>query len=280
MGDRIHLDVEKIVALYEDERMSSHEIGDLLGVSHQTILNRLRRNDANVRSKKSVSEEDKKMAMITYKNKEWLIEQYINMEKTVNDMALECCVSVASIYKYMNEHQIKIKKIEDLSGRIFGRLTVLSLNEERGKFGQVVYLCKCKCGNTTNVSSGKLKGGTTRSCGCLNKDIMASRRGPKSPVWNPDLTDEEREDKRDYKEYKDWRKAVYERDNHICQKCGEIGGSINAHHIESYAVNKELRTVLGNGVTFCSDCHDTFHHIYGYNNTREQFNEFILMEDI
>jgi len=179
----------------------------------------------------------------------------------------------------MNEHLIKIQKIEDLSGQTFGRLTVLSLNEDRGKFGQVVFLCKCECGNEINVCSGHLKSGHTRSCGCLTRDMASARCGPKSPVWNPNLTDEEREDKRDFKEYKEWRKSVYERDNHTCQKCGATSVRLNAHHIESYAKNKDLRTILENGVTLCADrCHTNFHHIYGYDNTREQFNEFMLKE--
>jgi len=282
MNDRIHLDVEKIIALYEDEKMSSSEIGGLFGVSGETILNRLRRAGANVRSKKKMSEEDKKMAAVTYKDKDWLIEQYVGMKKTGRRIAAECNTGHNVIFRYIDKYKIERHswaEPEDLSGQRFGRLTVLRMNEARGKFGQVVFLCKCDCGNETNVSSGGLKSGGSRSCGCLTKDIAAARRGPKSPVWNPDLTDEERDDKRDYKEYKDWRNAIYERDNHTCQKCGEVGGNINAHHIESYAANKALRTVLGNGITFCTDCHDNFHHIYGYTNTREQFNEFMLTED-
>jgi len=153
------------------------------------------------------------------------------------------------------------------------------MKEKRSKFGAVVFLCKCDCGNITSVLAGSLKSGKTRSCGCLIKDILAMRCGTNSPVWNSDLTDEEREDRRDYKEYKEWRVAVYERDDYTCQKCGETGGTLNAHHVESYAVNKELRTVLGNGITLCQNCHDKFHHIYGYNNTRKQLNEFMLMED-
>ena len=95
--------------------------------------------------------------------------------------------------------------------------------------------------------------------------------------WNPNLTDEDRQDRRIVQGYKDWRESVYERDNYTCQKCGDNkGGNLNAHHIESYRSNPELRTEVANGITLCEDCHKDFHHQYGYGgNTKEQWNEFI-----
>ena len=108
---------------------------------------------------------------------------------------------------------------------------------------------------------------------------MKGRLGPKSINWNPDITDEDRTTKRNYPEYKEWRQAVYEKNDFTCRKCGEKSGNLNAHHIESYDVNKDLRTTLKNGVTLCRVDHDKFHHRYGLgNNTREQFEEFIDAE--
>jgi len=55
--------------------------------------------------------------------------------------------------------------IADLTGKKFGRLTVV---ERLGtaKNRKVIWLCKCDCGNTTNVQSDKLLSGETTSCGC------------------------------------------------------------------------------------------------------------------
>lgn len=53
-----------------------------------------------------------------------------------------------------------------LTGRRFGRLTVLRPTEER-RDRQIVWLCRCDCGNTTLVRTNSLTCGNTRSCGCL-----------------------------------------------------------------------------------------------------------------
>ncbi len=51
---------------------------------------------------------------------------------------------------------------EDLTGKHFGNLTVIEYNDKTRK-----WICKCKCGNTTEVLGYNLKLGNTKSCGCL-----------------------------------------------------------------------------------------------------------------
>jgi len=68
---------------------------------------------------------------------------------------------------------------------------------------------------------------------------------------------------RESAEYKHWIKAVFKRDNYHCQNCGKKGGKLQAHHIESFAKHPELRLVVSNGVTFCEDCHKTWHKNHG-----------------
>ena len=66
-------------------------------------------------------------------------------------------------------------KIEDLTGRKFGRLTaVRSTEERRGR--QVVWECKCSCGNTALVAANSLKSGDTKSCGCLKIEDLTGRK--------------------------------------------------------------------------------------------------------
>ena len=73
-----------------------------------------------------------------------------------------------------------------------------------------------------------------------------------------------------------WRKAVYERDSYNCVACGAHGGDLNAHHIQAYDTNKDLRLSVDNGVTLCPACHTKFHQKYGFGgNTREQFLEWL-----
>lgn len=113
---------------------------------------------------------------------------------------------------------------------------------------------------------------------CQNTYWSEHYSGENNPNWNPDLTDEERIEGRWYPEYKQWRKEVYEYDNHTCKCCGVKGNgnNLNAHHIYSYDIHENLRTNVYNGITLCEDCHKEFHMIYGYgNNTWQQFREFL-----
>lgn len=57
---------------------------------------------------------------------------------------------------------------EDLSGRKFGRLKVVKCIP---KNGIAYWNCYCKCGIIVIVSSGHLKSGHTKSCGCLISEV-------------------------------------------------------------------------------------------------------------
>lgn len=69
------------------------------------------------------------------------------------------------------------KKAEDLTGKIFGKLTVIKRSENKGK--RVMWVCRCECGNETIVSSGHLKEGATKSCGCLLSEKSTNISGKK-----------------------------------------------------------------------------------------------------
>jgi hypothetical protein len=64
-----------------------------------------------------------------------------------------------------------MRKLIDLKGKKFGRLTVIKRVENRGN--DIYWLCKCDCGNTKTIFGGSLKRGLTKSCGCLAKEIRA-----------------------------------------------------------------------------------------------------------
>ena len=62
-------------------------------------------------------------------------------------------------------------KFIDLTGKKFGKLTVVSRNADKiSPCGQrrTTWNCVCDCGNKTIVSSNNLRRGHTNSCGCLN----------------------------------------------------------------------------------------------------------------
>ena len=53
---------------------------------------------------------------------------------------------------------------------LFRSLRVEKSTKKRTSNGAIVWECKCDCGNVKCVSTGDLKSGYTRSCGCLNTE--------------------------------------------------------------------------------------------------------------
>ncbi len=72
------------------------------------------------------------------------------------------------------------KRREDLTGRRFGRLTVLGPTRRRSS-GSIVWECLCDCGNVVDKPGKHLKDGTVRSCGCIqaemNENLIGKRFG-------------------------------------------------------------------------------------------------------
>jgi len=115
-----------------------------------------------------------------------------------------------------------------------------------------------------------------RQCKLGDKNGMYGITRENHPNWNPNLTDEERENGRSIEGYSDFSKKVLARDHYTCQCCGQEHGDLNAHHLDGYDWCKDKRTDETNGITLCKNCHKNFHSLYSYgNNTKEQFQEWI-----
>ena len=61
----------------------------------------------------------------------------------------------------------------DHTGERYGRLVVVEY-AGRDKSRSQIVLCECDCGNQKIVSISNLKYGKTKSCGCLNQELIAS----------------------------------------------------------------------------------------------------------
>ncbi len=163
----------------------------------------------------------------------------------------------------------------NLIGRFFGRLLIVE-GLDTDSHGNSKWLCRCECGNTTEVMGGHLTSGATKSCGCLNAQLAHERMaGENNHQYNHDLTDEQRNS---FRNTTKWKTEVKNRDNHICQCCGDYDGDIVVHHLNNYSDYPEQRTDLDNGVTLCVDCHNKFHNKYMGNNriscTSDDFIDF------
>lgn len=60
------------------------------------------------------------------------------------------------------------KLVNDLTGKKFGRLTVIGVADDGKR--KTSYICQCDCGNATKVRADALIAGTTKSCGCLKRE--------------------------------------------------------------------------------------------------------------
>ena len=78
-------------------------------------------------------------------------------------------------------------KMNDLTGQRFGRLIAIKSTNKRNVGRNVIWLCKCECGNTSEISSGSLLSGDTKSCGCLAREKNQQKSKIKqssSNSWN------------------------------------------------------------------------------------------------
>lgn len=69
----------------------------------------------------------------------------------------------------MPKRIVRSKRLHDLSGKVFGRLTATSYE------GQQRWLCRCECGQFKSVKANKLTTGNTKSCGCLRRETTSRR---------------------------------------------------------------------------------------------------------
>jgi hypothetical protein len=86
-----------------------------------------------------------------------------------------------------------MRKIQDLTGRVFGRLTVLGRGADRptpNGLREIRWRCLCVCGGTTEAIKANLTHGRTQSCGCLRQELLAVGRvthgmgaDGRYPIW-------------------------------------------------------------------------------------------------
>lgn len=79
-----------------------------------------------------------------------------------------------------------MRKIIDLAGQRFGRLLVLE-KAKKNKTEKIKWKCRCDCGNERVVLAASLRGGKTKSCGCLLKEGSHKTHGkshtPEYKIW-------------------------------------------------------------------------------------------------
>jgi len=101
-----------------------------------------------------------------------------------------------------------------------------------------------------------------------NKGIKSAVRGSNHPQWQGGKTSLTNSIRASVL-YAEWRVNVFEKDDFTCQCCHKRGGYLEAHHkVKLAKILKELHITtidqalvcqalwdVGNGITFCLDCH-------------------------
>lgn len=166
-----------------------------------------------------------------------------------------------------NKERVSEARYKDLTGQIFGRLTVL---EDVGRSGRnVLWRCQCSCGNTVDVRSSNLQNGQTKSCGCYYREQCSGEnnnnwKGGTTPLYTAI---------RHCSKYINWRTSVFQRDDFTCQHCNQVGRKLRAHHIKRFSVILEESNITtfeeaqtcvelwdtNNGITLCKKCHKKEH---------------------
>lgn len=127
-------------------------------------------------------------------------------------------------------------KLIDLTGRRFGRLTVIN---RAGNFNNLpTWLCKCDCGAELIVLGCNLRTKHTQSCGCIRKEVTAER-SIKHGMSNSRL-------------FGVW--------NTMCQRC------LNPN-------NRKYKNYGGRGILVCQEWQGSFQAFYDYVSQLPHFNE-------
>lgn len=101
------------------------------------------------------------------------------------------------------------KNVPDLNGQVFQRLTVIEYAGISPMGARALWKCLCECGSTTTVTGKSLRGGHTKSCGCLISDLTALRnyrhgKSKSSNVYNTWIKIKDRCYNKNSPDYKDY----------------------------------------------------------------------------
>lgn len=79
------------------------------------------------------------------------------------------------LWLYLLQHKGQTKnmgkKAKDMTGEVYGKLTVISRAGSSNVGRVATWNCQCECGNLCVVRGTCLRSGHTKSCGCLQKEI-------------------------------------------------------------------------------------------------------------
>lgn len=151
--------------------------------------------------------------------------------------------------------------MNDITGKEFGRLTVLGDSGKRTKYGSVLWLTECTCGNTKEVRGDHLISERVQSCGCLMKEMSAKRMrkmaskqgGTKNSQYNHGDAGRNHQLARLYQTYHNMRNRCYNKKTTGYQYYGKKGISVCDSWLSDYKTFREWAYNNNYDDTLCID---------------------------
>lgn len=158
------------------------------------------------------------------------------------------------------------RNFKDLTGKCFGRLTVLAISHftYSGRSKTYHYICSCSCGKEKTVSASNLRSKNTTSCGCLCKETASKkqRKAPGQATFNAVFLTYKNTAKRNNRIFDLTKEQFKNITSEKCNYCKRLPKT-EKHNIYgngSYVYNgidrvdNNLGYVLTNVVTCCNIC--------------------------
>lgn len=163
----------------------------------------------------------------------------------------------------------------DITNQKYNMLTALYKTGRQTENKQYYWMCKCDCGNLTEVRVGNIRTGRTKSCGCLN-----NRKGSDSPNFKHGLS--QNRDSAEYKRYQrecfdkhkynlepEQKAVLIESQNNSCAICGygfgqKVGDMKVDHDHATGKVRGLLCDLCNRGLGMFKDSQDNLNKAISY----------------
>lgn len=194
---------------------------------------------------------------------EWLRDAYITKGMDCPQIAAIVKRDSKSVWNWLKDFGIETRKRGTTGNHVYSIGVPRVMTEEgRKKLSESAKAARLKDGRKPYMKDGK---------------HWLQHEGAVSPAWRGGVTP----DRQAFYASEKWAdavKAVWARDEAVCQRCGthhntaSIRGTFHIHHITSFQV-KALRAEVSNLVLLCKPCHLFVHS--KKNETKEFINESI-----
>ena len=198
----------------------------------------------------------------------WTVLSYAGKRKANQTWTCQCSCGLKKVVQSStlakNGSCQTCAKREDLTGRRFGRLKVVSCLGivDYGGTTAVRWLCRCDCGKNTKPFANSLLRGITVSCGCYHREEMKKRQTTHGMTGTPAYKRMHKERRRGREEDLDYG-WTFEMQMSLlslqpcCVICGEQD-NLTVDHVRPLSKGHGLKP--GNAAVLCGSCNSKKHN--------------------